>query len=73
MSRSQMKARRGAPTWRDARRIALDGANHVERLQILRQFVQGLGATEVQRLKQARIYTLAFANYFIDAIRHHQI
>jgi hypothetical protein len=21
----------------------------------------------------ARIYTLAFANYFIDAIRHHQI
>lgn len=35
--------------------IALDGANHVERLQILRQFVQGLGATEVERLKQARV------------------
>ena len=35
--------------------IALDGANHVERLQILRQFVQGLGATEVERLKRARV------------------
>jgi hypothetical protein len=67
--------------------IALDGANHLERLQIHRQFVQGLGANEVEKLKQARVilcreaefnydrdpYTLAFANYFIDAIRHHQI
>jgi hypothetical protein len=35
--------------------IALDGANHVERLQILRQFVQGLGASEIERLKQARV------------------
>ena len=35
--------------------LSLDGANHLERLQILRQFVQGLGATEVERLKQARV------------------
>jgi hypothetical protein len=35
--------------------IALDGANHVERLQILRDFVQGLGATEIEQLKRSHV------------------
>jgi hypothetical protein len=33
--------------------IALDGANHVERLQILREFVQGLGDKEIEQLKRS--------------------
>ena len=33
--------------------IVLDGANHVERLQILREFVQGLGDKEIEQLKRS--------------------
>ena len=46
--------------------IALDGANHVERLQILREFVQGLGATEIEQLKRSRVILCREVEYYYD-------
>jgi hypothetical protein len=46
--------------------IALDGANHVERLQILRDFVQGLGATEIEKLKRARVILCQEVEFYYD-------
>jgi hypothetical protein len=46
--------------------IALDGANHVERLQILREFVQGLGATEIEQLKRSHVILCREVEYYYD-------
>jgi len=46
--------------------IALDGANHVERLQILREFVQGLGAAEIEQLKRSRVILCREVEYYYD-------
>jgi hypothetical protein len=46
--------------------IALDGANHVERLQILREFVQGLGAREIEQLKRSRVIFCREVEYYYD-------
>ncbi|MBV8213018.1 MAG: hypothetical protein JOZ08_07290 [Verrucomicrobia bacterium] len=46
--------------------IALDGSNHLERLQILRQFVQGLDAKEVEQLKRSRVFLCREIEYYYD-------
>jgi hypothetical protein len=46
--------------------IALDGANHVERLQILREFVQGLSATEIEQLKRSRVILCREVEFYYD-------
>jgi hypothetical protein len=46
--------------------IALDGANHVERLQILREFVQGLGASAIEQLKRSRVILCREVEYYYD-------
>jgi hypothetical protein len=46
--------------------IALDGANHVERLQILRELVQGLGAKEIEQLKRSRVILCREVEYYYD-------
>jgi len=46
--------------------IALDGANHVERLQILREFVQGLGAAEIEQLKASRVILCREVEFYYD-------
>jgi hypothetical protein len=46
--------------------IALDGANHVERLQILREFVRGLSATEIERLKRSHVILCREVDYYYD-------
>jgi hypothetical protein len=46
--------------------IALDGANHVERLQILREFLEGLGATEVEQLKRSHVILCREVEYYYD-------
>jgi hypothetical protein len=46
--------------------IALDGSNHVERLQILREFVQGLGAREIEQLKRSRVIFCREVEYYYD-------
>jgi hypothetical protein len=46
--------------------IALDGANHVERLQILREFVQGLGDKEIEQLKRSRVIFCREVEYYYD-------
>jgi hypothetical protein len=46
--------------------IALDGANHVERLQILREFVRELSATEIERLKRSHVILCREVEYYYD-------
>ena len=46
--------------------IALDGANHVERLQILREFVRGLGASATEQLKRSRVILCREVEYYYD-------
>ena len=46
--------------------LALDGANHVERLQILREFVQGLNATEIKQLKHSHVILCREVEYNYD-------
>jgi hypothetical protein len=46
--------------------IALDGANHVERLQILREFLQALGAAEIEQLKRSRVILCREVEFYYD-------
>lgn len=46
--------------------VALDGANHLERLQILREFVEGLDAKDVAQLKQSRVILCREVEYYYD-------
>jgi hypothetical protein len=46
--------------------IALDGANHLERLQILREFVEGLSATDVEKLERSRVILCREVEFYYD-------
>ena len=46
--------------------VSLDGANHVERLQILRQFLRGLDAAEIAALKRSRVILCQEVEYTYD-------
>lgn len=46
--------------------LALDGANHVERLQILREFVQGLSATEIEQLNRSHVILCREVEFYYD-------
>jgi hypothetical protein len=46
--------------------IALDGANHVERLQILREFVRAPGARAIEQLKRSHVILCREVEYYYD-------